>query len=316
MIDTLLIVDDEQDLLTGLKRSITQEMDCTVLTATNGKHAMWILQEEPVDVVLTDINMPEMDGLKLLDQTMEHDEAISIIMMTAYGTIEIAVQALKRGAYDFIQKPFEFTELIRLLKKGFERNRLIRENKRMQKQICQESALNELIGMSERMQLIHHQIKTLAKTDVTVLITGETGTGKDLAANAIHEILYADDILLVDEDGDFAQIYMDIIAQQGSHYGLVFNWSKLQYVSIGCDPELVQANGVSIERVANLKYLGGTLSEDGRIASELNAKIGIALSESSDIQRVWSHSNINLQRKLLLFIPLLVAKLLYGHDGV
>lgn len=188
MIDTLLIVDDEQDLLTGLKRSITQEMDCTVLTATNGKHAMWILQEEPVDVVLTDINMPEMDGLKLLDQTMEHDEAISIIMMTAYGTIEIAVQALKRGAYDFIQKPFEFTELIRLLKKGFERNRLIRENKRMQKQICQESALNELIGMSERMQLIHHQIKTLAKTDVTVLITGETGTGKDLAANAIHEI--------------------------------------------------------------------------------------------------------------------------------
>ncbi|MBT4644396.1 MAG: response regulator, partial [Deltaproteobacteria bacterium] len=86
MKDILLIVDDEADLLSGLKRSISQELECTVLTATDGKEAMRVIRNEPVDVALTDINMPGMDGLTLLKNIVEHDPALSVIMMTAYGT--------------------------------------------------------------------------------------------------------------------------------------------------------------------------------------------------------------------------------------
>ena len=94
-------------------------------------------------------------------------------------------------------------------------------------------------------------------------------------ANSIHEILYVDEILVVDEDSELSQLYMEIIAHEGSHCGLVFHWNKLQYLSIGCDPELVRDNGESIQRVLNLKYLGGVLSSDGGIVHELISKIGI-----------------------------------------
>lgn len=187
MKDILLIVDDEADLLSGLKRSISQNLECTVLTATDGNKAMRVLQNEPVNVALTDINMPEMDGMTLLEKIIEHDPALSVIMMTAYGTIEIAVKALKQGAFDFIQKPFDFDNLIGLLKKGFECNRLLREKNRPKQHKTEQSALKNLVGKSNRMQTIHQRIITLAATDVPVLITGETGSGKDLAANAIHE---------------------------------------------------------------------------------------------------------------------------------
>ncbi len=184
----LLIVDDEADLLSGLKRSISQNLNCTVLTAIDGNSAMRILQNEPANVVLTDINMPGLDGMTLLKKIIEHDPALSVIMMTAYGTIDIAVNALKQGAYDFIQKPFDFDNLITLLKKGFERNRKLRENTQAQPQITKKGSLENLVGKSSRMQTIHQQIRTLAATDVPVLITGETGSGKELAANGIHEL--------------------------------------------------------------------------------------------------------------------------------
>ena len=96
---------------------------------------------------------------------------------------------------------------------------------------------------------------------------------------------------------------MEIIVHEGSHYGLVFNWNKLQYLSIGCDPELVRDNGESIQRVPNLKYLGGVLSGDGAIVHE------------SNLQRIWSHSNISIQRKMLLYNSLIISKLLYELDG-
>lgn len=188
MKDVLLIVDDEADLLSGLKRSIEMELDCLVLTASNGFEAVELLTSNTVDLVLTDISMPKMDGMSLLERVLEIDSAVSVIMMTAYGTIELAVKALKLGAYDFIQKPFDFDNLVRLLQKGFERNRLLRENDRLQRRMCEQTPLENLVGKSNEMQSIHEQIKTLAKTDVAVLITGETGTGKDIAANAIHAL--------------------------------------------------------------------------------------------------------------------------------
>ncbi len=186
MSDTILIVDDETDLLEGLRRTITSELDCRCLTATNGEEALKIVTSNPIDLVLTDINMAGMDGITLLKAIGENDPSITVIMMTAYGTIETAVETLKKGAYDFIQKPFEFEDLLRLLKKGVEHNRLVRENNRLQQRLCEVGPMESMIGKSSRMQTVYSQIRTLAKTDVTVLILGETGTGKDLAAQAIH----------------------------------------------------------------------------------------------------------------------------------
>ena len=186
MSDTLLIVDDEIDLLQGLARTVTMEMDCQVLTASSGTEALRLISEQPVDVVLTDIRMPEMDGLSLLQAIKEQDASITVILMTAYGTIEKAVEAIKKGAYDFIQKPIDEDRLYHLLTKGLELNRLVRENARLVKRLSDKASFANMVGRSKPMLAVFNSIQMLAKTDVTVLIRGETGTGKDLAARAIH----------------------------------------------------------------------------------------------------------------------------------
>ena len=186
MKETLLIVENEIDLMRGLKRSIESETKYEVLTAKNGIEALAIISKTPIDLVLTDINMPEMDGMTLLKSIIKFDPSITVIMMTAYGTIEIAIEALKEGAYDFVQKPFEMDTLIRLIHKGMERNHLLRENQQLIQEICKKTPLENMIGKSAPIQKAFETIRMLGKSDVTVLITGETGTGKDLAAQAIH----------------------------------------------------------------------------------------------------------------------------------
>ena len=188
MTDTLLIVEDETDLLQGLKRMVELELDCRVLIADSARQALETIKKETIDVVLTDIRMPEMDGLALLQEIKTHDPAITVSVMTAYGTIEKAVGAIKDGAYDFIQKPLDEERLIHLLKKGLELNRLVRTNARLMRQLCENASFENMVGRSKRMLDVFNTIQMLARTDVTVLILGETGTGKDLAARAIHDL--------------------------------------------------------------------------------------------------------------------------------
>ena len=188
VVDTILIVDDEIDLVTGLERSIAMEIDCRVLTAENGTQALDILSQTPVDVVLADIRMPQMDGLTLLEQIKNRDPAVTVIIMTAYGTIEKAVEAIKKGAYDLIQKPLDEQRLFHLLRKGLELNRLVRENARLNEEIGRKKTLGSIVGRSLPMQAVFEKIKMLAQSDATVLIRGETGTGKELAAKAMHTL--------------------------------------------------------------------------------------------------------------------------------
>ncbi len=186
MKDTVLIVDDEADLLHGLKRMIVSDLDCHVVLADNGPRALKIIQDRPIDVVLADIRMPDMDGISLLRRIREFDATISVIIMTAYGSVERAVTAIKAGAFDFIQKPFDEERLIHLVKNGLERNRLVRENNRLLQALDKHASFSKIIGQSQPMRLVLNKIKMLAKTDITVLIRGETGTGKELAGRAIH----------------------------------------------------------------------------------------------------------------------------------
>ena len=187
-VDTVLIVDDEVDLALGLQRTINLELDCRILVAVNGARALQMMGENAVDVVLADILMPEMDGLSLLKEIKARYPAVTVIIMTAFATVEKAVEAIKLGAYDFIQKPLDQERLIHLLKKGLELNRLVRENARLIEKMCLQDELTALVGQSAAMRAVREKIAMLAQSETTVLIQGETGTGKELAAQAIHNL--------------------------------------------------------------------------------------------------------------------------------
>ncbi|MBW1740531.1 MAG: sigma-54-dependent Fis family transcriptional regulator [Deltaproteobacteria bacterium] len=184
----LLVVDDEADMLNLLKRSIGEDLDCHVETALSGEEAFRLIERKPFDLALVDIRMPGMDGIELLERIKQVDPWLTVVMMTAYGVIEVAVESIKKGAYDFITKPFDQDDLIRVLRKALERSRLLRENLNLRKRIKEEDTFQNFIGVSPRMQKVYDTIQMLSKTDVTVLITGESGTGKNLAAKAIHAL--------------------------------------------------------------------------------------------------------------------------------
>jgi DNA-binding NtrC family response regulator len=188
MIPSLLIVDDEQDMLLLLKRSLEPELGCKVQTASSAEQALQLLDAGNFDLVLADIKMPGMNGLALLESIKKDTPDLTVVMMTAFGHIEMAVEAMKRGAYDFITKPFELDSLVLRLEKALERSRLIRENLRLQREIREDSAFQNIVGKSASMQQVYETIQMVAKTELTVLITGESGTGKDLTARAIHAL--------------------------------------------------------------------------------------------------------------------------------
>jgi DNA-binding NtrC family response regulator len=184
--DRLLIVDDEIDMLRLLERSISQELDCEIDTAASGTQALKLLETRNYDLALVDIRMPGMDGIELLDRVKRMNPWMTVVIMTAHGVVELAVKAIKKGAYDFITKPFDREQLIHLLRKALERSQLLRENLNLQRRIKEKEPFGDLLGSSPVMQRVYQTIQMIAKTDVTVLITGESGTGKDLAARAIH----------------------------------------------------------------------------------------------------------------------------------
>ena len=184
----LLIVDDEAEMLQLLKRSISQELGCQVVCAGSGVEALDRLSESAFDLALLDIRMPKMDGMELLTRIRAADPWITVIMMTAYGAVEVAVEAIKKGAWDFITKPFDHDEIVMTIQKGLERCRLLRENARLRRRVREEETFQDFVGASSTMQNFYDTLQMVAKTDVTVLITGESGTGKNMAARAIHDL--------------------------------------------------------------------------------------------------------------------------------
>ena len=188
VVDTLLIVDDEKDMGRLLKRALEPELGCEVRTADSGEGALAVLEKDPVGLVLLDVKMPGMDGLEVLERIRRDHPWLTVVMMTAHGTIELAVQAIKMGAYDFITKPFDHEALVWHLTKALERSRLLRENMVLQRRVQQTQAFQSIVGKSAKMQRAFEAVQMVAKTDVTVLITGESGTGKDLLARAVHDL--------------------------------------------------------------------------------------------------------------------------------
>jgi len=184
----ILIVDDEPDMLSLIKRTISAELKWNVMTAGSAKQALKIMRDHPVHLVLLDIKMPEMDGMELLGLMTKMEKSPTVVMMTAYGAIETAVEAIRMGAYDFITKPFDDTRLILTLQKGMEHHFLVNENRDLQRLVRTRDIFQHMVGVSGRMKKVFDSIQTVSKTDATVLVTGESGTGKELAARAIHQL--------------------------------------------------------------------------------------------------------------------------------
>ncbi len=181
----VLIVDDEENFRHMLSVILVKE-GYEVETASNGDEALQKVMASPFDQVLCDIRMPRMDGLEFLREKRKKGAEVITIMMSAYGTVDIAIEAMKLGAYDYISKPFKPDEIILTLKKAEEREELRRENQLLRKEIAREYSFENIVSKNEKMQKIFDVIKKVAQYRSTVLITGESGTGKELVARALH----------------------------------------------------------------------------------------------------------------------------------
>ncbi len=184
----VLLVDDKKDMLTMLTRLLHAELDVDIHCAGGGSEALAFLKTNPCDVVVTDIRMPGMDGLELLRRIRKRDGGAMVIMMTAYGSIDNAVESLKLGAYDFITKPFDEERLVHVIRKALEHEALQRQTRKLEQRIREQKVNRRFIGQSTALLKLTEMINLVAKTDVPVLITGETGTGKELAASMIHDL--------------------------------------------------------------------------------------------------------------------------------
>ncbi len=184
----VLIVDDERDMLNMLAKVLVKKCGCSVVTAASAEEALECIHADPPDVVLTDIKMPGMDGLEFSRKITAIDTAITVILMTGYGTIEMAVQALKDGAYDFIEKPFDNERIIHTVSRAIERTRLLRENVQLHHRLSNNEHLHGFIGRSRRLLQTVELLGRIARSNVTVLIRGESGTGKEVAAKALHAL--------------------------------------------------------------------------------------------------------------------------------
>src|SRR5262250_3775859 len=181
----VLIVDDEKSMRDLL--SITLEKEgYDVETAAGGELAIEMLHREMVDAVITDLRMPKVDGLQVLRAAKESSPDIAVIVITAVGSTETAVEAMKLGAYDYITKPFKLDEINLIIRRALERKRLRDENLYLRKQLETQHRFDNIVGKSARMAEVFETIRKIADSPSTAMITGESGTGKELVARAIH----------------------------------------------------------------------------------------------------------------------------------
>jgi len=182
---TILVVDDEPELSRALSKLLSRN-GYHVLTAGNGEEGLAILRREEIHLVLSDLQMPKMGGLDLLKAAQVIAPNTEFVIITGHGTIETAVDAMRTGAYDFIEKPFSITTTLKVVRKALEKQHLIAENRDLRKRLEEIQGVNEIIGNSEPMRQAIDTARQVAVSSATILLTGESGTGKEVFASAIH----------------------------------------------------------------------------------------------------------------------------------
>lgn len=279
MFPTLLIVDDERATREGLRSALEEEFD--VYTAANNSEALTILKSENIELMLTDLRMGGDSGMDLIDAAAKLSAPPVILMMTAYGSVDTAVEAMRRGAFHFVTKPLNLDEVDMLLKRALRSRTLEVENVQLTKQVKKGSSLSRLIGKSQEIRKVTEMVEQVAPTRATVLIEGESGTGKEVVANAIHHLSGrpASKLVIV----NCAALSPQLLESE------LFGHEKGSFT------------GASQRRIGRFEQAdGGTLflDEIGEIDPTTQVKLLRALSERS-IERVGSNSPIKVDVRLL-----------------
>ena len=183
----VLVVEDEQ-LMRSILRQLLENVGYRVFTADSAENALEIFAQEEVIVTLTDIKMAGMDGLELLDQIKTIDDEALVIIMTAYSSVDSAIAALRKGAYDYVTKPFVNEDLLQTVRNAILTKELFKENRNLRRELDKHYSFSEIIGTSEALQKVFRVVEKVADTTASVLIEGESGVGKELAARAVHEL--------------------------------------------------------------------------------------------------------------------------------
>ncbi len=183
--ETLLIIDDEKNYLLVLEDLLAED-GYEVITADSGERGLEIVRSSDLDVLITDMKMPGMDGMVLLEHCHTEKPDLPVIMMTAFGSVEKAVEAMRKGAFDYILKPFKNEELKLTIRKAADHSHLLRQNRYLKQTLQDRYQFSNIIGKSTQMLRIYELIEKVAPAKATVLVTGESGTGKELIARAIH----------------------------------------------------------------------------------------------------------------------------------
>ncbi len=183
----ILVVDDERDMLALLRRIIEEKTGHEVITEHDPVKAVERIEKERFNVVITDLKMPKMDGIALLDVTRKEQPTAAVIIMTAYGTIDTAVEATKKGAFDYLTKPFRKERILITIRRALDWQALLEENVALRQSLAGRKAFSAIVGSSPAIKSVLDQIEQVARSTATILIQGESGTGKELVAKAVHE---------------------------------------------------------------------------------------------------------------------------------
>ncbi len=291
---TLLIVDDEKNTREGLRASLEDSFEVYVAADIAG--ALGVLEREEVDLVLTDLRLGGEDGMQLIDRVLEAAHPPVVLMMTAYGSVDAAVEAMRRGAYDFVTKPVNIDRLEILLHRALRSRTTEKEVVELKKQVEKRFGLERLIGESGVMQEVYDTVKQVAPTRATVLIQGESGTGKELVAQAIHALSER---------------------------------PKLKFVTVHCaalSPQLLESElfghekgaftGAIERRIGRFEQAnGGTLflDEIGEIDQATQVKLLRVLGEERSFERVGGNSPIKVDVRLVAATNRDLAKMV--EDG-
>jgi DNA-binding NtrC family response regulator len=279
MTPTLLIADDEKATRDGLRSALEEEFE--VFTAANVAEAMNVLKAEPIDLLLTDLRMGGDSGMDLLDQANALPQPPVAIMMTAYGSVDTAVEAMRRGAWHFVTKPLNLDEVEMLLKRALRSRKLEVENTQLRAQVTENTGLERLAGKSPAIRKVIDVVRQVAPTRATVLIEGESGTGKEVVAHAIHRLSGrpAEKLVIV----HCAALSPQILESE------LFGHEKGAFT------------GAVQRRIGRFEQAdGGTLflDEIGEIDASIQVKLLRALSERT-IERVGSNTPVKVDVRLV-----------------
>ena len=187
MTGRILVIDDEKDMLLLLNRIITEETKHRVVTESDPLKALALFREEPFDLVLTDLRMPKVSGIEVLEEVKRTNPEAAVVILTAFATIDNAVAAVHKGAYDYLTKPFQQERLLMTVEKAMALQELVRENHNLRRALAEKDGQAPLVGSSPFIRDLEQRIRQVGPTVATVLITGPSGTGKELVARAVHD---------------------------------------------------------------------------------------------------------------------------------